>query len=625
MDNSTVNKSIHHRLKQHAEKIPAAPAILGVSGERFDYGALWETIARVAGVLQQRGITAQDCLAMVVPEGPATTLSFLAISAVAKCAPLNPGYSERDFQFYLDDLKPKALLIPLDHETAAIKVAEAAGVPVWRIVPPSADAPSRFAMEGDSTGETWSALPDPADTALILHTSGTTSRPKMVPLSHANLFTSAANITRTLSLTSADRALNVMPLFHIHGIVGGLLSSLYAGASIVCGPGFQGDKFFDWAKDNDVNWYSAVPTIHQAVLQQAKENSDAAASLKFRLIRSSSSPLPPAVFHEMEERWNAPVIESYGMTEAAHQMASNLLPPGQRKPGSVGVPAGPEITIRNEAGEALEQGATGEICIRGANVTSGYVANPEANAGAFMDGWFRTGDQGRFDEDGYLFLTGRLKEMINRGGENIAPKEIDEVLTEHEAVIQAVAFAVPHPTLGEDLAAAVVLAGGAKVTELTLRDFIAARLAGFKVPSRIVFVESIPKGPTGKLQRIGLYEKLKTSFETEYQEPVDEEERAIAEAYSTILGIEKIGRGDNFFYLGGDSLKAQRVIAQMADRFDLEIPPGTLFRYPTPELLGVELRRLREAEAELEDLAGELKDLSPEELARLLDEAEEKQ
>ena len=618
----TVASSIHGSLQDRATRSPDKQALLGIDGESFTYKSLWQCICETSTSFKARGITSRDCIAMVVPESISTALTFLSVSAVAKCAPLNPAYSKNDFEFYLEDLKPSALIIPAGYDTVAVEVAKVNEIPVWSIMGPSTEAPSQFALEGESVKHDNASieLPSPDSVALILHTSGTTSRPKMVPNSHLNLATSAGNVANTLKLSSDDRGLNVMPLFHIHGIVGCLLSSLTAGSSIVCGVGFKNDRFLDWAREFKINWYSAVPTIHQAVLAQAKENPEIAAALQFRFIRSSSAPLPPAVFHEMEAVWKAPVIESYGMTEASHQMTSNQLPPGQRKPGSVGVPAGPEVVILNDSNTILPQGQIGEIAIKGANVTTGYVANPEANAKAFTAGWFRTGDQGRFDEDGYLFLTGRLKEMINRGGENIAPKEIDEVLIEHDAVTQAVAFAVPHPTLGEDLAVAVVLVSDASVTENELRQFVSEKLADFKVPTRILFVPSIPKGPTGKLQRIGLFEKLQSYFETDFEAPEDEEEQAVATYFSEILEVDKVGRTDNFFYLGGDSLKAQRVLSRLSSQFNLEIMPSTFFRFPNPQLLGAEIKRLRQSDAELDSLAEELKDLSSEELRKLLSE-----
>ena len=342
----------------------------------------------------------------------------------------------------------------------------------------------------------------------MLHTSGTTSRPKIVPLSHANTCASARNISATLSLGPEDRCLNVMPLFHIHGLMAAVLASLSAGASVHCPSGFNALGFFAWLDAVRPTWYTAVPTMHQAILARAGRNREIIGRSRLRLIRSSSASLPPQVMAELEEVFGVPVIESYGMTEAAHQMASNPLPPKPRKPGSVGLAAGPEIAILGESGALQPQGTQGEVAIRGDNVTTGYEANPEANAGAFTDGWFRTGDLGFFDEDGYLTITGRLKEIINRGGEKISPREVDEVLTGHDAVAQAVTFAVPHDKLGEDVAAAVVLREGRSLTEKELRDFAAKRLAAFKVPRTVVFLDEIPKGATGKLQRIGLAEQL---------------------------------------------------------------------------------------------------------------------
>ncbi len=342
----------------------------------------------------------------------------------------------------------------------------------------------------------------------MLHTSGTTSRPKIVPLLQRNVTASAGHIMATLALGPGDVCLNVMPLFHIHGLMAATLASLAAGAQVSCSPGFHALRFFHWLDEVRPTWYTAVPTMHQAVLARADHNPEIVARTRLRLIRSSSASLPPQVMAELERTFRAPVIEAYGMTEAAHQMASNPLPPRARKPGCVGVAAGPEVAVMDEEGNVLPRGAVGEVVIRGPNVTPGYEANPEANAKAFTNGWFRTGDQGVIDEEGYLRLTGRLKELINRGGEKISPLEVDEVLMDHPAVQQVVTFGLPSEKLGEEVAAAVVLREGKTVGERELRDFVAARLAQFKVPRRIVFLREIPKGATGKLQRIGLAAKL---------------------------------------------------------------------------------------------------------------------
>jgi len=341
-----------------------------------------------------------------------------------------------------------------------------------------------------------------------LHTSGTTSRPKLVPLLQRNLAASAGNIARVLALGPDDCCLNIMPLFHIHGLIAGVLSSLGAGAQTCCTPGFNALRVFHWLDEVRPTWWTGVPAMHRAILERSARHPESLKNHRLRLIRSSSASLRPALMEQIEQVFNVPVIESYGMTEAAHQMASNPLPPSARKPGSVGCAAGPEVAIMGEGGRLLPAGESGEIVIRGSSVFEGYVNNPEADAAAFAGGWFRTGDQGVLDEEGYLRINGRLKEMINRGGEKVAPIEVDTVLLEHPAVQLALTFAVPHEKLGEEVAAAIVIREGKSVTERELREFASKRLAHYKVPHKFVFVKELPRGPTGKLQRIGLASKL---------------------------------------------------------------------------------------------------------------------
>ncbi|MBH62427.1 MAG: AMP-dependent synthetase [Alphaproteobacteria bacterium] len=473
------------------------------------YDGLRAHAAQTVATLRDFGIGRNDRIAIVLPNGPEMASAFVSVAAGATTAPLNPAYRDEEFEFYLSDLNAKALIVADGDESPAVAVAKRLGITVLELSSQPTDTAGSFALVGDAAAapsEDGDSKAD--DTALVLHTSGTTSRPKIVPLSHTNVCASARNISTTLSLVADDRCLNVMPLFHIHGLMGAVLSSLAAGASVHCPPGFNALRFFAWLEEVRPTWYTAVPTMHQAILSRAARNREIIEDSDLRLIRSSSASLPSQVMAELEEVFGVPVIESYGMTEAAHQMASNPLPPQARKPGSVGLPAGPEVAIFDESGTVQDQGTVGEVVIRGANVTHGYEANPEANATAFDDGWFRTGDQGYLDEDGYLTITGRLKEIINRGGEKISPLEVDEILMDHEAVAQAVTFALPHDKLGEDVAAAIVLRDGSSLTEKELRDFAAQRLAAFKVPRTIVFLEEIPKGATGKLQRIGLADKL---------------------------------------------------------------------------------------------------------------------
>ncbi len=462
--------------------------------------------------LNALGIGRGDRVAIVLPNGPEMAAAFIAIAAGATTAPLNPAYRADEFRFYLEDLGAKALLVEAGSQSPAVAVATQLGIATYQLIA-AADGPAgTFTIAPLTTGEPPTCRhPGPAqpdDIALVLHTSGTTSRPKIVPLTQRNICASAAHIAATLQLVPADRCLNVMPLFHIHGLLAAVSASLAAGASVFCTPGFNALRFFAWLEEARPTWYTAVPTMHQAILSRAGRNQGTVAAAGLRFIRSSSSSLPPQVMAALEETFACPVIESYGMTEAAHQMASNPLPPATRKPGTVGIAAGPEVAVMTTDGRLLASGETGEIVIRGPNVTAGYEANPKANAEGFTDGWFRTGDQGVIDAEGYLTITGRLKEIINRGGEKISPREVDEVLLDHPAVAQAVTFALAHPKLGEEVAAAIVLAEGQTGMETEIREFAGRRLADFKVPRKIVFLDEIPKGPTGKLQRIGLAKQL---------------------------------------------------------------------------------------------------------------------
>ena len=485
-----------------------AVAIVAPERVTLSYAQLRQHVTGTANTLRRMGISRRDRVAIVATNGPAMATAVLSVMTAAVAAPLNPAYRPEEFDFYFSDLGVKALIVEAGFDTAAVAVAQARGIVIVELVHRREEPAGLFRLQGASGDPADGKTAQGTDVALLLHTSGTTSRPKLAPLSHQNLCASAQNIGATLSLSAIDRCMNVMPLFHIHGIAAGLLAPLASGGSVLCTPGFNALKFFGWMNEARPTWYTAVPTMHQAVLARAARNQEVIKRARLKFIRSSSAALPPKVLAELEEVFGAPVIEAYAMTEAAHQITSNPLPPRVRKPGSVGLPAGPEVVVLDPEGHLLSPGETGEVAIRGNNVMGGYEKNPEANAAAFSDGWFRTGDQGVFDADGYLRITGRLKEIINRGGEKISPREVDEVLLEHPAIAVAVTFALPHDKLGEEVAAAVVLREGELAGEQELRNFVSARLANFKVPHRIVFVSQIPTGPTGKLQRIGLAHRL---------------------------------------------------------------------------------------------------------------------
>ena len=473
--------------------------------EKLSYGEFKIFNEKISRQLAATNIINSDRAAIVLPNGPLMASSFLSISSYMSAAPLNPSYKQEEFEFYLDDLKPKFLLVGPNSKSLAVIAAKNLNIPVF-VMKISDNQPLGTFELFDK--ETDYKNPNDYDEALVLHTSGTTSRPKIVPLSNLNIFTSAVNISKSLKLTADDHCLNIMPLFHIHGLIAVLSASAKVGASVCASNGFNALKFLDLAETQNITWYSGVPTMHQAILLRAQKNSDKAKKLNLRFIRSSSASLPPAIFEQLNDIFQTPVIEAYGMTEATHQMASNPLPPAIQKPGLVGMPAGPEICIMNDKNEKLSQGEIGEICIKGDNVTNGYENNPEANKQSFVNDWFRTGDEGFFDEDGYLKISGRLKEIINKGGEKISPLEVDNILMDFPPIDQALCFGYKDKMLGEDIAVAIKLKENKSCTEDDIKSYANEKLAKFKIPKKIFIVEDIPKGATGKLQRIGLAKKF---------------------------------------------------------------------------------------------------------------------
>jgi acyl-CoA synthetase (AMP-forming)/AMP-acid ligase II len=476
---------------------------------RVTYRDLIEQVHVVADQLAAAGVGRGDRVGIALPNGLPMVVAFLAAASVGTAAPLNPSYTEDEFRFYLDDTNAKVLILPPAGADDARRAA-ADRVPILTIATVEGD-PKRVVLHAGAVegGATVSTSPKPSyarttenDVALVLHTSGSTGRPKRVPLSHANLTVSATNVARGYALTPDDVSMCVMPLFHVHGLVASTLATFQSGGTVIVPAKFSPLAFWRIARDHGMTWYSAVPTLHQLLLARAADPTSGRrlpGTEKLRFIRSCSAALPPRVMHALEAAFGAPVLEAYGMTEAAHQMATNPLPPAIRKPGSVGRGANVRVGIMDAHGRHCKAGERGEVVIKGPNVICGYENNPEANAASFVDGWFRTGDRGYLDEDGYLHLVARIKELINRGGEKISPREIDEVLLAHPAVAEAVSFGVPHGTWGEEVAAAVVVRQ--PVTERALLDYCRQHLADFKRPKQIHITDAIPRTATGKIQR----------------------------------------------------------------------------------------------------------------------------
>jgi acyl-CoA synthetase (AMP-forming)/AMP-acid ligase II/acyl carrier protein len=577
---------------------PDRPSLLAPGRVGLSRGELRAQVDRVAAALVERGVRPGDAIGIVGPNGPELAIGFLAVSSVAAAAPINPALRPAELAYEIADLHMRAVVLtgpphPVEEEAARARVA------VLRLEPVVAGAAVEVVVSGPDLGPRPSddgsrpAL-DP-DVAILLHTSGTTARPKIVPLTGANLAASAAAVAAALELSPDDVGLEVMPLFHVHGLVAGLLAGLHAGGAVVCTVGFHAPDAAAWwpsADSSAPTWMTAVPTMHQSLAERLRSHPSEAPPRPLRLLRSSSAALAPSVLEAVESVFGAPLVEAYGMTEAAHQIASNP-PSTDRRPGTVGRPAGAEVAVRGDADAWAATGEVGEVVIRGPGVTSGYLTREEQlNRDAFVDGWFRTGDLGRVDADGYLTLTGRSKELINRGGEKVSPREVDEVLLAHPGVSQAVAFAVPDPRLGEEVAAAVVVDGTAAPTERELRMFASTRLAAHKVPRRVVVVDQLPKGPTGKLVRAGLAGRLgldhpagidgATRALVDHVEPRNDLERFVADLWREVLGLDgDPGVHEHFLDLGGDSMAASRLLAAVRDRLDLEVSMLDLYDLPT--------------------------------------------
>jgi acyl-CoA synthetase (AMP-forming)/AMP-acid ligase II len=480
----------------------AAAFIEPESGNVTSYADVREALDRVARQLVAEGVEPGDAVALTALNDPTFMVTFLAVAGMgASAAPLNPAYTAAEFRSYLEDLRPKLMLFRDGAGADARPACADLGIPTrdvagaharetaLRGVEPAADRP-----EGDRDS-----------VALLLHTSGTTSRPKGVPLRQRNLCASAEAVASGYELTADDVSHCVMPLFHVHGLVASVFATLATGGTVVVPPRFSASSFWEDSARFGATWFSAVPTIHHILLAQGGPGPRNA---PLRFVRSCSSALAPTTWDACEDFYGVPTVEAYGMTEAAHQMTTNPLPPGDRRAGTVGRASGIEVGTVDESWNPLPAGSIGEVVVRGPSVIARYRNNPEANAEAFRDGWFRTGDVGQLSDDGYLSLLGRIKELINRGGEKISPHEVEDALLSHPAVAQAAAFPEPDLKYGERVAAVAVLSEDSDIDEL--RAHCAQRLADFKVPARIVVVDAIPTGPTGKVQRRRLAELLDT-------------------------------------------------------------------------------------------------------------------
>jgi oxalate---CoA ligase len=586
-------------LRLTAGRAPDALAVTDVDGRELAFeGLLARVEAVAASIAGVAGGTRRPRVGIVLPNGLDMAVTLLGVTCAGAALPFNPTYRAAEYEAYFRETRLDALLVSATDEGEAVATARALALPLLRL-----DADGAISGAGGSPG----IVPQPCadDVALVLLTSGSTGRAKAVPLTHRNVCTSAGDVARSMGLSPADRCLAMWEQFHVGGLVDLLLAPLLSGGTLVCTPGFDAARFFDLLPVVRPSWFQGVPATLNELVVHARRTGLPVKPHSLRLLRSVAAALPPQVMQDIEDTFGVPVLQTFGMTEAGPLITSTALPPAARKPGSVGRSCGPQVRIVGPAGETLPVGETGEVAVRGDNVFSGYENDADANAQQFRAGWFHTGDLGLLDPDGDLFLTGRIKQLINRGGEKVNPQELDDALLAHEAVAQAACYAVPHRTLGEDVAAAVVLRDGKSVGPEDLRAFLRARLAAFKVPARIRIVDDLPRNMIGKIDRMAL-SRLDTDPAGEAEGApaaaavASGTEEAVAAIWAEELELPKVELDADFFAIGGDSLSAVRVFLAVEASFGRRLPEEMLGQITTARAMarGLDVAQPEPARAE---------------------------
>ncbi|MQA67498.1 MAG: AMP-binding protein, partial [Alphaproteobacteria bacterium] len=457
-----VEKTITDIVSRHAQVQPDAPALVAEGQAPLTYAALAGLMDRIRQQLNAAGFGRGDRIATIGPNDASTAALVTGIWGCAAAVPMNPALSTGEFAIYFRDLQVQAVAIIGGVDTVAGMVAKDIGLPVLSVERVGRDVAGMIDIRplpgGAKVARPGAARGD--DLAHVLLTSGTTSHSKVVPITLRQLSTKAHRYAEALELTAADRCLNLMPLFHGHSLQGALYPTLFVGGSIVTLPEFSMESFFRLLATLGPTWYTGSYTFQHAIHAAAAQHTAEIANSRLRFIRTGSGHLDDRIAEQLEGFMHTPVIAGYSTTETSC-ICANPLPPRKRKRGTVGLPAGTEVAIVDPDNRPLPPGERGEVVVRCAEVFSGYENDPAANAESFVDGWFRTGDEGVFDDDGYLTLTGRIKDIINRGGEKITPSEVDAALMAHPDVATAVTFPVPHTTLGQEVAAAVVPEKGA--------------------------------------------------------------------------------------------------------------------------------------------------------------------
>ncbi|HLW46217.1 MAG TPA: condensation domain-containing protein, partial [bacterium] len=584
-----IDHSIYRLIQNSAHTKPNSPAILAAGRGPLTYGRLLVRVDDMHQILRRCGIRRRDRVAILVSDGPELAVALLAVASSAVCIPVGAYHRGRELASLLAAVDASALVVDSRIALTA-RDARCDGFPIIELLPERDGEAGAFRLTGERINEPAAdEFSHGEDTALVLLTSGTTARPKRVPLTHTNLCASARHLADALALSPRDRGVDMMPLYHSGGVQV-LNATLTVGGAVMCPPCFDAETFFSLFLEFRPTWYAAVAAMHHAIVADAEAHRDALRHSDLRFICTAAAPASESLVRGLERVFKVPVIQTYGSTEAG-AICSNPPPPGRRKAGSVGVSVGPDIRIANEHGSELPAGVAGEVLVRGPNVFPGYEDDPATLAVLSEDGWLRTGDVGWRDQDGYVFLKGRTNDLINRGGEKVWPSEVEDVLQTHPAVTEVAVFGVAHPTLGEDVAGAVVPSGTARVTEQQLREFAAQRLPRSRVPSRVLIVDRIPKTPTGKVNRAELAKCLVQQLLTApFVAPRDPLERALAGIWAESLGIDRVGVHDNFLQLGGNSLAAAEICSRYQTLTGRELSVATLLQAPTLAQLAETLR-----------------------------------
>lgn len=572
-------------IAQQASISPDATAI-NSDGGSLSFAQLLQIQNDFGNYLRNKGVEVDSKVALILSQGPTMAICALSVAQVATCVPLNPDYTSEELQNCLNQIQPilvittrelnkKVLESHLDDKFKVIEVEltmDFKGLIAGSVQIPTTDATSLPNTKGNTI-------------AYQLFTSGSTSQPKMVPLTHEQLLVSTQNLISSLRLSAEDRCLNMMTMFHVGGLLDLLIAPLSVGCQVFITSEIGSHTFFKVAHDFKPTYLQAVPTLLKDFLNYAEIQSLQKETISpLRFIRSVSAPLTIDLAQRAEAFFNCKVIEIYGMTETAGVISSNPLPPGERKISSVGVPVNEvKVQIIDSQNNPLGSNEVGKIIVKGKNVFKGYVTSQLENQSLFVGEWFITGDLGYKDEEGYLFLTGRIKDMINRGGEKISPLEIDWVIQQHPSVLEAACFAIPHKNLGEEVAAAIVLNSNNPTDKEDIQGFLASKISQFKIPRKIYFVEELPKNLGGKLQRHRLTEQFSDNDEhssTFSKEQLTTTEEAIAQVWRSVLEINEVRKYDNFFDLGGDSLRAVLLISELETTLKLKVDPRIIYEFP---------------------------------------------